>query len=116
MAAVTAFAAGLNETAQTLASGTSVVARCDTTPNDWTYGSFTKNASGQVTGVTISDIAPTCESGALSLTLTDGVASSSGGPSTIASCTESACSVAIVLSTPLYPSQITSATAVIAGP
>lgn len=115
MAAVSAFAAGLNDTAQTLASGTHVVAKCDTTPNDWVYGSFTKNANGQVTGLTISNIASSCLNGSLSLTLTDGVNVSSGGPTSITTCAAT-CSVVMAVSPPLYPSQITSATAIVIGP
>lgn len=115
LAAVSAFAAGLNDTAQTLASGTRVVATCDPTPDDWTYGSFTKNANGQVTDVTISNIAATCRNGSLSLRLGDGVNVSSGGPSSITTCAAT-CSVAMPVSPPLYPAQITSAKAIVTGP
>ncbi|MEX2294382.1 MAG: hypothetical protein WD691_11395 [Acidimicrobiales bacterium] len=111
LAATGAFAAGLTTTSDTLASGTTAVARCDATPA-WIY-TFAKNASEEVIAVTVSDIDAGCAGGALSLALEP--IGATGGPVTISSCSVT-CDATVPLSTSALPDQATSVAAIIEGP
>ena len=69
-----AFAASLSTSSSTLGAGTSVVAPCD--PNGVT---IVQNLAGaNVSSVTIGSIASACANGALSVTVNNGLANSSG--------------------------------------
>jgi hypothetical protein len=111
LAAATAFAAGLTTTSARLASGTDTVARCDLTPT-FTYA-FLKNASGQVTSVTVSDIDAGCAGAKLSLAVRP--AEVTGGPVTVVTCAATCAATVPLTSSPL-PAQVTSVVAVMVGP
>ncbi|MGQ0832945.1 MAG: hypothetical protein ACT4OV_14855 [Microthrixaceae bacterium] len=106
-----AFAAAQTLTSRSLAAGHVAVARCDATPT-WTY-SFGKNAGGQVTSVTVTDVDAGCFGGAMSLALKP--VNAIGGPVSVSSCAAT-CSVTVPLTSNPLPSQVTSVLAVVVGP
>lgn len=79
--AVTASAASMPLTSGRVGSGSATIARCDA--DGFTATSFTTSA-GKVTSVTVGGIAPGCQGGRLSLSLTAGGSSVAvGGPVTV---------------------------------
>ncbi len=94
-----------------LASGSSAVARCDTTPT-WIY-TFVKNTGGEVTSVSVSDIDAACAGAKLSLAAQP--AGATGGPITLTGC-GATCTASVPLSSTPLPAQVTSVLAVIVGP
>jgi hypothetical protein len=116
-----AFAANLTVSSKKLGAGSTVVAPCDTNNANWTYGSYTTNSNGQVTGLSVGNIARACIGGSLSVTTTDGTGghqSTSSGvsiPSGAGSCT-SRCTQPVTLATPEYPADIAKVYVVVTGP
>lgn len=111
LSGVGAFAADGTVTSDTLAAGTTVVARCDTTPT-FDYG-FTKGSGALVTSVTVSAIDSACTGGKLSLAVRP--ANATGGPVTLTGCSTT-CSATVTLSSPTLPADITSVVVSIVGP
>lgn len=70
-------------TATQIGAGKATVGRCDTTPANWTYGSWVTTAAGNVTGVTVSNLAAGCNGGVAKLTLlsSSGAVVGTGGAS-----------------------------------
>lgn len=112
--AVAAFATGGSFTGQSVAGGLGSVATCDSSPA-WLY-SFTKNASGQVSAVSISNISAACTGGSMQVTLA-GLSLASNGTATVIPVCAGTCSVTVPFSSGLlFPSEITAANALIVGP
>ena len=81
VASVTASAATFPLRTARLSNGSAAVSTCD--PDGFTASSFA-TSRGKVTTITIGGIAPECQGGQLSVTLTQGDASlASGGPTTV---------------------------------
>lgn len=112
LGSVSAFAAHLSLSNNTLGAGTTAVVRCDN-PANWTY-TYTKNANGQVTNITVGNIANTCTNGNLSLTSTDSSGNNASSSSSPILFTSS--SVNVTLSTPEYPATLTNLAIVVTGP
>ena len=116
-----AFAANLTASSRGLGAGSTAVAACDANNANWTYGSYATNGNGQVTGLTVGNIARSCIGGSLTVTTTDG---SGGHPSTSSavslpsgsgSCT-SRCTQPVTLATPEYPADMAKVYVVVMGP
>jgi len=69
--------------ASQIGARTASVGRCDSTPANWTYGSWVTTAAGIVTGVTVTNLSTGCNGGAAKLTLlnSSGSVVGSGGAS-----------------------------------
>ena len=70
-------------TAVQIGAQTATVGRCDPTPANWIYGSWVTTPAGNVTGVTVSNLAAGCNGGVAKLTLlnSSGAVVGSGGAS-----------------------------------
>jgi hypothetical protein len=109
-----AFAATASVNSETVSGGLGTVAACDPAPS-WSYA-FAKNASGQVTSVQITNIAPSCAGGSMQVSLAGSTLSSVGTPTEISTC-GGTCSVTVPFSTSLlFPADISAANALIVGP
>ena len=109
-----AFAASGSFSSQSVAAGLGSVAACDGAPA-WAY-SFGKNANGQVSSVSITNIAAACSGGSMQVTLA-GPVLASNGTATVSPACGGTCSVTVPFSSGLlFPSEITAANALIVGP
>lgn len=114
LASGVAFASTVVLQGSKVSAGDGSVAACDHTPA-WQY-SFLKNGIGQVSSVTVSNIAPQCVGGQMQLTLSGSMSPSLGSATVIPACAMT-CSVTITIpSGLLYPSEISTVHALIVGP
>ena len=114
LASGVAFASTLVMQGAKVSAGDGSVAACDHTPA-WQY-TFLKNGSGQVSSVTVANIAPECVGGQMQLTLT-GSGSPAPGTATVITACAATCSVVVPIPSGwLYPAQISAVHALIVGP